>query len=99
MSREAQLDLLDALARVEQGSDPDWLDEAHRVLDNVISAGKPFISEHVMARILTPCREPRAMGALIRQASREGRIKPTGRYVTGERRTSHCRPQREWVRA
>lgn len=42
--------------------------------------------------------EPRAMGAAIRQARREGLIWPTGTYQKSERPECHARPVPLWMR-
>lgn len=43
--------------------------------------------------------EPRAMGAAIRQARRDGLIVGTGEYVKSMRRECHARPIPVWRRA
>jgi len=56
----------------------------------------PFTSDDVWMGTLNLCTDPRAMGAAIRKAHRDGLIEPTGRWVKSTRAACHSRPVREW---
>lgn len=79
----------EALDRVERGSDATWVAAANSAVDDLAHAGKPFTTDDVWdlladRRVAEP-REPRALGPVMKDAARAGRIRLEG-YATSRRR-------------
>ena len=88
----------DAMRRAEANADPDWLAAAQAQLEGFILCGAPFTATDVLAALDSDgyaTHDRRALGPLIRKASHDKQIAPTGRMVNSGR---HGRPQREWRR-
>lgn len=95
----AQIALEDALVRVEAGASFNDRTAIENALAAVVKRGKPFTSEAVIAElgdVYPTIREPRLVGAVVRIAAKDGKIEPTGRYITGLRAKRHGAPVREW---
>ena len=90
-------DLLDYLAAVEAHADPDWKDEAERVIDLLASTRQQFTTDDVWQRLgHVSTHEPRAMGALMKRAASRGVIRATDGWATSTRPECHGRPIRVW---
>jgi hypothetical protein len=80
------------------GANEEWLYAASKALLEVSRKKKTFttddIWEQIPASITTP--EPRALGALMLEASKQGIIKTTGRVKKSKRRECHNRPLQIW---
>lgn len=89
-----------AIADVEANADTNWLASATDALNVLVRAGRPFTTDDVWealdARQVPPPREPRAMGAVTRAASRQQRIVNTQQYVKSNRPGCHSRPIPVW---
>lgn len=109
MTRFAQLTLegfaapsakIVALAKVEQHADPDWMKVARAQVDDLATLYDEFTTDHVWDFLDMPehpkCREPRAMGAVMRKAAADGVIAATGRYEQSHRPECHQRPIMIW---
>lgn len=89
-----------AITRVESNADPHWMASARAELETVARLHDEFSTDAVWERLAnhdTPLpREPRAMGAIMRKAARDGLIEPTGRYTESSREVNHQRPVMIW---
>ena len=89
------LDLRDrALEQVDEHADEAWKAEAVATVEFLIASGKPWTTDDVWA-VVGECREPRALGAIIREARRAGRIVSIG-YQQSTRAANHARPVAVW---
>ena len=89
-----------AIDRVEAGADDSWLAAAHLVVKTLAKVEDYFTTDLVWERLeflgVEQPQEPRAMGAVIRRAVREGLIEATGRYEPSGRVDCHARPCMVW---
>lgn len=89
-----------AIARVAAAAPGDWMEAAREVVDRLASTGRQFTTDDVWLHLGTMDvdvpDEPRAMGAVIRDAAKAGEIVPTHRYVRSTRPECHCRPVMVW---
>lgn len=89
------------IAQVEANANPAWKQEAHRQVLILAQAGAEFTTDDVWARLEgrqeTP--EPRAMGAVMLKASRQGVIRMTGQFRQSKRPECHGRRIAVWVRS
>ena len=89
-----------AIAQVEANADPTWKTQARNAIRWLVRSRLEFTTDDVwqeMAdrRYELP-REPRAIGALMVEAAREGLIEATDRYVPSARPDCHRRPVKVW---
>ena len=101
MSGYEQGDLLaqEAIEQAEAHADKQWLEEARRVVWALIRAGQPFTTDDVWDRLDAldvHTHEPRALGAVLRAASRAGLVVNSGAYVKSRRPECHSRPVPRW---
>ena len=90
-------DLLDYVAAVEAHANPDWKDEAERVIDLLAATRQHFTTDDVWQRLgHVSTHEPRAMGALMKRAANRGVIRATDGWATSTRPECHGRPIRVW---
>lgn len=87
-----------AIAQVEAAAPHDWKLDA---LDAVRQAARElpeFIADAVWARMPAGAysAEPRAMGAIMVAAQKQGWIEPTDRWQLSASPRNHRRPQRVW---
>lgn len=89
-----------AIAKVESHADPAWMRAARAQVDDLARIYDEFTTDHVWDFLDMPehpkCREPRAMGAVMRKAAIDGVIATTGRYVNSNRAECHNRPVAIW---
>ena len=85
----------DAIARVgaKYGG---WVDTALAAII-AVDAGVAFTTDLLWKTLPTP-PEPRAMGAVMTAARRDGLIRPTPNFAQSARPECHCRPVRIWRR-
>lgn len=84
-----------ALAQVEASAPEDWKNAATAVLARLAATGRPFTTDDVWAALPQP-PEPRALGALMRHASRAGKIRRVG-WRESVRPECHQRPVAMWT--
>ena len=102
-----QLDLLAALAardeaiqRVDEHASDAWKAEAMRAVVRVARERRRFTTDDVWAVLgESGTHEPRAMGAIMLQAARDGWVRATDDYVRSNRVACHARPLRVWESA
>jgi hypothetical protein len=90
-----------AITIVDEAADNDWKDAAETAIGIVASRLVTFTTDDVWAYLdvlkMPPPREPRAMGAMMRQAQRNLVIVPTARWQLSKRPECHRRPLRVWL--
>lgn len=99
MSHEGERQLELGLERVVKGQDP-WMDLAAYAIGDCAEAHynsrSHFTTDNVWrwleVRDIDPPRDPRAMGAAIRRAKKDGVIEATGEYRKSTRPACHRRP-------
>ena len=87
-----------AIQQVEANADEGWLKAAHWAVVFLAEDGDPFTTDDIweyVDRHGKP-REPRAMGAVMKQAAAEGLIEATGEYRKSKRVECHARPVMVW---
>lgn len=89
-----------ALQRVEENADAEWLADARSAVRNLAERVERFTTDRVWYVLdrsgAEPPREPRALGAVMRAAVREGWITPTDEHRESKRAANHRRPVRVW---
>lgn len=85
-----------AIDIVEANMPNDWREEASRIIFRLARTCDEFTTDEVWAGLSQP-PEPRALGAVMRQAQRDGWIRPTDRVRNSVRVECHARPVRVWV--
>lgn len=93
----------EAIARVERHAAPDWKAEAWDAVQVVAARAEEFTTDEVWAELAqrrngASTHEPRAMGAIMRNAEAAGLIEPTERWRLSDRAACHRRPMRVWRR-
>lgn len=88
----------EAIDRVARGMDSDWSQAAAAAVTMVALARDEFTSDDVWdaLREVEAAREPRALGAIMRQAQRQGLCVKTDRVVNSRRVECHGRPVAVW---
>jgi hypothetical protein len=90
----------EALRRVEQHADPQWSDKALQAARLACSFGAEFSTDEVWSLLeaagVSPPREPKAMGAIMRKAGRLGLCEATERTKISTRPDCNARPVRIW---
>lgn len=88
----------EAMARVEAGANPEWLEECVKIGAELAREMDAFTTDHIWERLPDDAKthEPRAMGAVMRNLSDLGVIERTDRTVNSHRPECHRRPVRLW---
>ena len=89
----------EGMRRAEDNADEGWLRAARLELSALISGGEPWTTDTIwyrLERLGVRTHEPRALGALIRQAAKAGLIQRSG-YTPTTRPEAHARPIPVWV--
>lgn len=95
MSRaEGEAALYRALQLHETAS-AEWIETALEAVERVSFEREEFTTDDLWPYV-TPPKEPRAMGAVMRAAVKAGYCTPTDRTVKSERKECHSRPLRVW---
>lgn len=92
---EARETTAQAIQRVGDHADPDWKIRALEAVRAVAERQTHFIVDDCWRFVEEP-REPRAMGAVIAKARKQGLIAPTSEYRPSARVTAHSNPRRVW---
>ena len=84
-----------AIKRAEQAADAEW---RYRALDALyhLALGQPDLIANDLWNHVEKPREPRATGALMKQAAKRGWIAPTERFVSVPSVSRHAAPVRVW---
>jgi hypothetical protein len=90
----------EAIARVGSNADPGWVRSALDAVRSIALTRSRFTTDDVWEllerRGVQATHEPRALGAVIRMASKKGIIRSTGEYVKSKRVECHSRPVMVW---
>ena len=88
----------EAITRVQWNADPEWFRHALIVVYSLAMAKQTFTTDDVWAALGSEITiaEPRAMGAVMRMAARDGICITTRHYTNSTRRMCHARPLRVW---
>lgn len=89
----------EAIARVENNANQDWLDAFRRALERVARGRLHFNTDPVWEEFEREYpqpkqHEPRAAGAVVVKAMRDGVISPTDMFWASNRKSCHKRPLR-----
>jgi hypothetical protein len=102
MSDAGQLSLDQALAVVSDHADYQWVKRARRAVAHVAECKPTFTADDVWdaldAEYDVATHERRALGAVMRWATRRGICHPTDDYTPSRRPECHKRPVRVWAR-
>lgn len=89
-----------ALRRVAHNVDTTWATAAERAIHTVAARQPSLTSDDVWQLLQTwnvaPPHEPRAMGAMMKRAQKQGWIKPTSTFKPTTRVQAHSSPTRVW---
>lgn len=87
----------DGIRRADEHADRDWKQEAYEAVADLALFCDHFTTDDVHERLAgATTHEPRAMGAIMRRAARDGLIEATDRYVASDRAVAHRNPKRVW---
>lgn len=91
----------EAIDRVEDNAREEWISAARDVVMDLATKQRGFTTDEVWEgldrRGIEPPHEPRALGAVMRWASRDAKIiGRTGRYILSQRPRCHLRPIPIW---
>ena len=84
-----------AIARAEYAASSEWRSEAMTVI-YAVAKSQPNLTTDDVRDMLPEAREPRAMGALMKNAAKEGWIRPLSTWALSRRPICHRRPVRVW---
>lgn len=82
------------------GANSAWWVEARAALKFLCERGTPFTTDamwYLLDHSTVKTRDPRASGALIRAACKDGLIRRTGEYHNSIRKECHRRPLAVWM--
>lgn len=87
-----------AIEKVAENANAQWMKDASWAVLMMAYKGGEFTTDDILAAYpqLEGVREPRAWGAIMRQAAVGKTIVATGRYKASTRRKSHARPKMVW---
>lgn len=91
-----------AIQQAEDHAHQQWLDVAYNAIVTLAAQQDTLTADDVWRLIDwtgVTTHEPRAMGAVVKKAVRDGIIEPTGAYVKSARKVNHARPQPVYRRA
>lgn len=92
-----QLDLFTALEKVADAADQEWMKAAEARVRYLCQTRVEWTGDDVWDGLQNVhTKEPRALGAVIRQAAKDGWCIPTERYQKSRRPESHRRPLQVW---
>lgn len=89
----------EAVQRVTEGADPDWMEDALVAVEKTAQWLATFTTDDVWQALQASdesTTERRAMGAVMRRAEGAGWIEPTDEYRESERPEAHRNPKRVW---
>lgn len=86
----------EAVRRVAANADPAWMTEARSTIRAMAFQRRYFTTDDLWSAGLRQPHEPRALGAVMREAARAGICEPTDRYQRSNRPACHTRPLRVW---
>lgn len=94
-----QIDLFQALELVESAMDREWGEAAYARVKYLCQTRVEFTTDEIWSHLDTlDCKtgESRALGAVMRNAAKDGLCVSTGRFVKSNRPECHSRPICVW---
>jgi hypothetical protein len=85
-----------AIAQVYAASDERWRKHCLEVIAQLAQHKREFTTDDVWEMLDLRPREPRALGAMMREAASRRIVSATDRYRNSERPACHARPVRVW---
>lgn len=88
-----------SIEQVEEHAHAEWLAAAMLAVRDLARHNDTFTTDQVWELLEldnVATHEPRAMGAVMRRASKDGLIEATGNYVKSARPECHARPVPVW---
>jgi hypothetical protein len=86
----------EAVGRVAENAPHDWMRLARMTVLRVAAELPTFTTDDVWHELQAVPPEPRALGAVMKSLSAEGRIRPLPTWVQSTRAECHARPIRVW---
>jgi hypothetical protein len=90
----------EALEQVEDNANKAWTDLVTKIIGQLANRLDHFTSDDVWDELKNypeiQTHQPAAMGAMFRNASKIGHIKPSDSFIASKRAVSHARPIRVW---
>tara|TARA_R100000234_G_C4982001_1_gene171379 strand:- start:481 stop:855 length:375 start_codon:yes stop_codon:yes gene_type:complete len=74
-----------------------WIDSVIKIILS-IPIYQTFTTDYLWEQVETTPNEPRAMGAVMTRAKKEGLVSSTGKYIKSRRPECHARPVMIWRR-
>lgn len=91
----------EAVQRAADHANGEWLRDAQQAVRSLAARREPFTTDDVWgllsATSTATTHEPRALGAVIRQAQRDELIRHTGDWRKSTRPECHTRPCAVWI--
>jgi len=88
-----------AIKKADDHANAEWKEAALDIVRVLSFSTERFTTDDVWEYLESAGRtthEPRAMGAIMRKAVKEGYIRSTGEFVKSRRPECHCRPVAVW---
>jgi hypothetical protein len=90
----------EAIERVTRAANEEWMAAAGAIVEKLARGRQSFTTDDVWGEldaltVSTP--EPRAMGAVMTIAKRDGIVKASGGFVSSRRAICHGRPIQIWL--
>lgn len=89
-----------AIAQVAENADAKWMRQALAATRGIARVHAEFTTDRIWGRLesfgIAPPTEPRAIGAVMRQAAADGICEATDRTQKSVRPDCHCRPVTVW---
>lgn len=90
-----------AIRIVDRNADVEWKRTAEMIISLVATQREYFTTDDVWVDLVRyhpsiKTHEPRALGAMMKSAARQGVVEVTNEYVPSSRRECHARPVRVW---
>ena len=74
-----------------------WIDSVIKIILS-IPIYQTFTTDYLWEKVEATPNEPRAMGAVMTRAKKEGLVSSTGKYIKSRRPECHARPVMIWRR-
>lgn len=96
-AQQLALDAADeAVVQVDEHAPDSWIDRALQAVRDVAIRHQFFTTDAVWDKLGRDIGEPRAMGAVMRRAQKQGVCEATQRYQASHRTERHGGPMRVW---
>ena len=86
----------EAVSKLDMAYDG-WINSVMEIIFS-IPLSQTFTTDYLWEQVETTPNEPRAMGAVMTRARKEGLVSPTSKYIKSRRPECHARPVMIWRR-